>query len=145
MDFPEATKLTVIRVGISTADMKSGGAKDQEGLVSLIPAQIPVIAVTADSAPARYQGTGVILYPKGVVENGAIKKLELDQVLKFDKDDFSQDRMVWFDLAYDVPSGWTPALLTFKRNAIAELPKSVASTHEIEQELNPEKITPVRF
>lgn len=141
-DFPDNPKLTVIRLGIRAAEMKSGGANDKDGNVSLILAQVPVIAVGSEAD--RYKGTGTLLYPEGVVEDGVFKPLELDQALMFDSDNFT-DPMVWLDLAYKAQDNLTPVLLTFKRNAIVELSKSVPSSSDIEQNLEPEKTTPVRF
>ena len=42
-------------------------------------------------------------------------------------------------MLFDVPGSMTPVLLEFKQSAVAELPRPVASSDEIEQQLdNPE-------
>ena len=145
-DFANNPRTTVIRIGISAAESKSGGARDKSGNVSFLSAQIPIITVPKGTETAgKYVGNGTLLYPKGVVENGNVTKLELNQILTFNSQAYASDRMVWLDLAYDVPSDAVPVLLTLKQNAVVELPKAVPSTEEIEKGLKPERTTPINL
>lgn len=145
-DLADHPNTTIVRVGISAAEIKSGGAKDSGGKISFIPAQAPVIAVPRGAETAgKYQGTGSLLYPKGVVEDGRLVKLELNQELTFESKDYASDRMVWLDLAYEVPADSLPALLAFKQNAVVDLPKPVPSTEEVEENLKPEQTTQVNL
>lgn len=145
-DLADNPNTTVVRVGVSAAEIKSGGAKDADGKISFIPAQVPIVTIPkALETAGKYRGTGTLIYPKGVVENNNVVKLELNQVLAFDNDDYASDRMVWLDLAYEIPSDSLPVLLAFKQNAVVDLPKAVQSTEELEEELKKNQTTRVNL
>lgn len=124
----------VVRVGISTASIKDGGAKSDDGEISFIPAQFRVIYKQNEQA-SDLSGMGIQVYPKGILIDGELNQLELSQKIPIEKEATGRKRIGWIDLAFSIPSGHTPVLLAFKQNALIDLPKPVPTTEEIEQAL----------
>ncbi len=134
-DFPDQPRMTVVRFGISGNPIAKGGAAGEDGKISLIPAQIRLITKTQDQA-AGYTGSAETVYPSGILQNGTFESVSLNQPLSEEVKNLGPDRTVWLDLAFQVPADQRPILLSFKQNAIVELPKAVPTSEEIEKALD---------
>lgn len=134
-DFPDQPRMTVVRLGISGNPIAKGGAAGNDGTISLVPAQIRLI--TKDQNQAKTMtGLAEVVYPSGRVQNGVFETLNLNQKMSEQVKNLGPDRTVWMDLAFQVPAGRQAILLSFKENAIIELPKPVPTSEEIENALD---------
>ena len=138
---PENEKLVVVRMGISAKKIPDGGAANASGKIEFFPVQIRLIVKEEDkaSAPAnkRLSGSAKALYPVGFWNNGMLSRLDLKETISPDLKDL-KDRILWRDVAFEVPEGYRPILLEFKQNAAADLSSYtvVESSPEIENALN---------
>jgi len=134
-------QITFVRMGISGKDITEGGAKDSEGNVVFTLSQVRLICKKQGRTNAT-AGSAKAIYPRGYIFKRKKKEADLDNLITVGRDDFkrgSYGRVAWFDMLFDVPGSMTPVLLEFKQSAVAELPRPVAGSDEIEQQLdNPE-------
>ena len=133
-DLPDQPRLTVVRLGISGNSIAKGGVVGKSGKLSFIPAQIRLITKEQDQA-GKYTGSAQVVYPIGLLHNGTLETLSLNQDMIEETRNLGPDRTWWLDLAFQVPSGQRAMLLSFKQNAIIELPKAVPTNEEIEKAL----------
>ena len=136
-------QITLVRMGISVKEISDGGAMDSNGNVAFTLSQVRLICKKQGQASTTTGGAKAI-YPGGCLFKRQKKggQVSLDKVITAESEDFergSYGRVAWFDILFDVPSDMTAVLLEFKQNAIAELPRPVVGTDEIERQLdNPE-------
>jgi hypothetical protein len=135
---PDKRELVVVRMGILTKKIAEGGANSADGKVEFFPAQIRLIAKdkAADSAGNPLAGSGKAFYPAGFIRDGLLVKAELNETISLDPKE-SENRILWLDVAFDMPQGYSPVLLDFKLNAVADLTSYhvVKSTPEVENAL----------
>lgn len=141
-DVPEVGEVLVIRAGIAAKKIEDGGANDGTGSFNFFPAQLRLISKT-DSTIPPFSGTGKVLYPKGFLNNGTWTQIDLTKVISPDQKKM-KDRIYWFDVAFEVPSGQKPVLLQFKQSAIADLTPytPVKTSAEIEAALDSDEEKP---
>jgi hypothetical protein len=135
-------QITFVRMGISDKGIAEGGAKDSKGNVEFTLSQVRLICKKQSQTNAM-AGSAKAIYPRGYIFKRKKEEAGLDNIIIVDRGDFkrarSYGRVAWFDMLFDVPGSMTPVLLEFKQSAVAELPRPVASSDEIEQQLdNPE-------
>jgi hypothetical protein len=123
-------QLTIVRAGVRANMVEDGGAANKFGMLDFFPAQIRMIV--RDSG-----GKATVLHPVGILKNGRAVKWELNQIIKPDQGEV-KNRIYWVDLAFECSKDKKPVLLSFKQNAIVELPEAVDSTPEIERALDDE-------
>ena len=141
-DFPDRQRMTVVHLGISGNAVAIGGAAtsksgafDRGEVISFIPAQIRLITKPQDQADNN-TGSGEVVYPVGILHNGNLEAISLNQEMKEEVANLGPERYWWLDLVFQVPSGQRAVLLSFKQNAIIELPKAVQTNEDIEKALN---------
>ena len=135
-------QITFVRMGISDKDIADGGAKDSTGDVEFTLSQVRLICKKQGQTNAM-AGSAKAIYPRGYIFKREKKEAGLDELIIVESGDFKRARLygrvAWFDMLFDVPGSMTPVLLEFKQSAVAELPRPVAGTTEIELLLdNPE-------
>ncbi len=148
--------LTVVRMNVKNADIKSGGARGAEGDVTFTLGQVRLICKKNGQIDTR--GSAIAIYPEGRVVSrraadkeadkkdltGAmsgrvLEKRSLDEIIKLDRDDFkigNRGADARVDLAFKVPSGMEGVLLEFKQNVAVSVPASVPASEEAERLLN---------
>lgn len=135
---PDSKELVVVRMGIIAKKIAEGGANNAEGKVAFFPAQIRLIAKekAADSAGNPLAGSAEAFYPAGFIRDGLLVKAELNETISPDPKEL-KDRILWLDVAFDMPQGYNPVLIEFKLNAAADLTSHnvVKSTPEVENAL----------
>ncbi len=135
--------LLVVRIGFPHLDLNRGGAVDPKGTFSLTPAQLRLICKPKGS-PNDGSGSASVFYPVGFVKEKKLEPLKANEVLTIDRKEESilkYGSAVWKDVAFQIPSNMAPLLLNFKYNSFFKLPAVVASTEEIEQDLNSKRRT----
>jgi len=145
----DGQQLTVVRIGLKDRDIADGGAKDPKNIVSFTPSQIRMICKDSGQSDT-ITGNAKVVYPSlitnirartsGVEDETISVKKDLGTIITLRGEDF-QKRVGWLDIAFDVPETMEGVLLQFKQNAVIELPKSVISTDEIEEQLNSSEST----
>jgi hypothetical protein len=110
-----------IELGISDDDIKEGGGRSPDGNISFVLAQARVLC-ESNSNPDDVK----VIYPVAYVLDKYVQAEPLD-VVEFERSHISSKRPLgraaWIRLVYDLPSGYKPAVLQFKQNAIARVPK----------------------
>ena len=138
----------IIRAGLNKANISDGGISDKQQKAEFTLSQVRLIYkdknqndYTSGKAGAAYPEQcilpGKASLARGDEEN---QKTDLAEVISLDRNDFTVLRkygsIAWVDLVFKLPPGSIPVMLQFKQNAVAELPKPVNSTEEIEQQLS---------
>lgn len=126
----------VVRMGLNGSTIKQGGATGPDGKLNFIPGQIRLICTKDQSRDLR--GTGRAFYPVGFVTNGKLDARPLGEVITMNRRDvkkMSYGTAIWRDVVFDLPSGMDPVLLEFKRNVMANLPKLVPGSEQVEDYL----------
>lgn len=136
---PDNEEFVVVRMGIAAKKISDGGANNADGKVEFFPAQIRLIVKedkTAASGAKSLSGSAKALYPVGFLKNGSLVQSELNQTISPDPKEL-KNRILWLDVAFDMPQGYNPVLLEFKLNAVADLTSCtvVESTPEVENAL----------
>lgn len=136
-DIPDAGPLTVVRVGISSRPVKDGGAASSPSVIRFFPGQLRLVVKDASAPAPATSGKAEAIYPTGFIRDGALVRLELGDVVAPESKEF-KDRVLWLDVAFDVPTGKVPTLLQFKQNAMVDLTpyEPVKSTPDIENGLD---------
>ncbi|MHC4882563.1 MAG: hypothetical protein ACYTCV_08185, partial [Planctomycetota bacterium] len=140
---PDNEELVVVRMGIAAKKISDGGANNADGKMEFFPAQIRLIVKedkTAASGAKSLSGSAKALYPEGIfkgpLKGGLLNKFKLNEIIP---QDFmmQKNRILWLDVAFDMPQGYSPVLLEFKLNAVADLTSCtvVESTPEVENAL----------
>ncbi len=148
--------LTVVRMEVKNADIKSGGARDAEGDVTFTLGQVRLICKQNGQTDTR--GSAVAVYPEGrivsrrragkdadkknltgVMSGRVLEKRSLHEIIRLGRDEFKiggkgVDARV--DLAFKVPPGKEGVLLEFKQNVVVSVPASVPASEEAERLLN---------
>ena len=126
---------TVIRMGIIGRDIADGGANDADRKVSFTLSQLRLIC--KEKGQADTTGSATVVYPIKVIINKKPGKTEpdLSETITLARNNFKKGT-AWLDIAFQVPKGRIPVLLEFKQNTVVELPKTLTSTNEIENQLN---------
>jgi len=138
---PDNKELVVVRMGIVAKKISDGGASNAAGELEFFPAQIRLIAKdkAAGSAGSPFAESGKALYPEGFLKNGSLVQSELNQIISPEPKEL-KNRVLWLDVAFDMPQGYSPVLIEFKLNAAADLTSYnvVKSTPEVENALEGE-------
>jgi hypothetical protein len=116
----ENGKYTVIRIGIDTRKINSGGASGTLGKVDFFPAQIRMITKDSGVTGNLMAGSGKVFYPVGIWKD-QLQETPLGEIIPQDSLE-SEDRKLWLDLAFEIPEGQVPVLLQFKQNAMVKVP-----------------------
>jgi len=148
--------LTVVRMEVKNADIKSGGARGADGDVAFMLGQVRLICKPKNQTDTR--GSGVAVYPEGrivsrrradkdaekkdltgALSGRVLEKRSLGEIIKLERDDFKiggKSAGARVDLAFKVPSDKEAVLLEFKQNVAVEVPSSSLASEEAEQLLN---------
>jgi len=120
--------MTIVKIGIKSGDIEKGGAADPDGKVAVTLGQIRMIC-TKRSSDGINASTGRVIYPQNYLAKNVKEKdtpPSLSRVITFERKAFvasPHGRVAWLEVAFDVPTGYTPTLLQFKHNVIVKLPK----------------------
>jgi hypothetical protein len=87
--------------------------------------QIKLICKPTDKEQPITKGSAIAVYPVGFLsKEGVIKSPQSDEKISLTKDDFKED-IKGIDFLFDVPAGYSPAIIQYKLNNFFELPKAV--------------------
>ncbi len=134
--------LTVVRIGLKGTSISEGGATNMGGDISFTLSQVRLICKTGGIAD-KQGGSGTVVYPEGLMLKRKVVAKDLGEVITADRKNletkFGHSRAAWYDVVFDVPDGMTGVLIEFKRHCVTQLPEPVATTIEIENQLNTAK------
>ena len=126
---------TIVRMGIKGGEIDRGGAMDKDGGISFTPSQVRILCKQKDQA-ADMTGSARPVYPEAQLLENELIPVRLDKTINVSRGEFesvsSYGRVAWIDIAFSVPADMRPILLEFKQNAVAQLPKAVVGTAEID-------------
>ena len=126
---------TIVRMGIKGGEIDGGGAMDKDGTVSFTPSQVRILCKQKGQAEDM-TGSARPVYPEAQLLENELIPVRLDETINVARGEFESvstyGRVAWIDLAFRVPANMRPVLLEFKQNAVAELPKAVVGTAEID-------------
>ena len=126
---------TIVRMGIKEGEIDRGGAMDKDGDVSFTFSQVRILCKKKDLA-ADSTGNARPIYPEAQIVDNEFIPARLSRTVSVSRGAFESvsgyGRVAWIDLAFSVPSDMRPILLEFKQNAVAQLPKAVVGTAEID-------------
>ncbi|MHC4122386.1 MAG: CvpA family protein [Planctomycetota bacterium] len=114
-------KLAVIRTGIIFRIMtKYKGA--------FTPSQLRVVCKRKGYAKEMTTGKGKNIYPIGYLNaKGQIEVTQLNRPIQLKKEEDSEEDIIWFDFVFEVPDDYSPVLIGFKQNIIAQIPSEKQS------------------
>lgn len=114
-------RLAVVRVGIKRSAITDAG--------KFTLSQLRLICKQDVSTQGRYVGKGKNAYPIGYFSGQKqIQTKKLSEQITIERTDFSSEEMrKYIDFAFGVPNDYTPVLLEFKLNCVAEIRKVVSS------------------
>ena len=131
--------LTVVRIGINSGLITDGGAADPDGNISFTLSQVRLIC-KKETASDKQNGSGTAVYPKGLMLKRKMVEKDLGEIITAERKDletkFGHGRAAWYDVVFDVPAGMTGVMIEFKSHCVTQLPEPVATTAEIENQLN---------
>jgi len=106
--------LTIVRVGITNKLLKQGG--------TFALSQMRLICKQKDGAKKPLAGKGINIYPIGYLRTpGQLLTKRLNDRIILETADFKTG-LREIDFAFYLPNGFTPVLVEFKQNSIAQLP-----------------------
>ena len=110
--------LTIVRVGINKKAIKDAGR--------FTLSQLRLVCKEKSRAKNPLAGKGRSIYPVGYLKTAdQLQIKQLNDEITLDRDDFGK-AVRWIDFAFYVPNGFTPVLVEFKQNNIAEVPPPVS-------------------
>ncbi|MHC4738418.1 MAG: hypothetical protein ACYS9Y_05890 [Planctomycetota bacterium] len=110
--------LTIVRVGITTKAIKTGG--------TFTLAQLR-LACNKKTIKNRLTGKAKNIYPIGYLRTfDQLQKKQLNDRITIKRSDISGG-VKWLDFAFYVPNDFVPVLLEFKQNCVVEIPPLVSS------------------
>lgn len=111
--------LVIARVGIKKSALKDVG--------SFTLSQLRLVCKSKDHAKNPLSGKGKNIYPVGYLKTAdQLQKKKLNDRIKLERTDFSES-VKQIDFAFYVPNDFTPVLVEFKLNNIAEVPVPVSA------------------
>ena len=107
--------LTMVRVGVKQRELIDAG--------NFTCSQVRLICRRKNVAAEGLSGKGINVYPIGYLNTAG--KLQLKRLSEKNRleSGTSSGSAVWVDFAFYVPNDYTPVLVAFKQNNIAEIPK----------------------
>ncbi|MBC8378532.1 MAG: hypothetical protein H8E62_05090 [Planctomycetes bacterium] len=132
---PDNNKLTIIRIGIISKKIQSGGAGNpaKGNNIEFYPAQVRMICKSSSGSDAL-SGTGKVFLPVGLFHEGKLVDKKRDEILSFESRE-AENGVLWRDIVFNIPTNYTGVLLEFKQNALIELPAAVPYSEENEKNL----------
>jgi hypothetical protein len=110
--------LIIVRIGLTTAIMKTGGA--------FTAGQMRLICKEKDDKEP-FKGSAKIAYPEGFLKApDQLQRTGLDEQIRVESTDI-KDGVKWFDFAFYIPAGNIPVAISFKANVVLEVPPMVSS------------------
>ena len=134
---PDNKEFVVVRMGIKD----SGGAGNNFGKITFFPAQIRLVVKDKDKMTVPTDnpltGSAKALYPVGFLENNKVIEKELNEIIS-PKPEELKNRVLWLDIAFNMPPNYKPVLLEFKQNGVMDLSSYdvVKSSPEVERALD---------
>jgi hypothetical protein len=129
----------VVRMGVKSGEISTGGAMDKNGQVSFTFSQVRLVCKEKAQA-AETTGSAQVVYPEAQIVQNQLIPMSPDETFTFGRGEFARlspyGMVAWVDLAFRVPSNLSPVLIEFKNNALAPLPKAIVATAEINRELD---------
>lgn len=137
-ELAEQGKVTVVRMGLGIKNVPDGGAGNpaQNGKVAFCPAQVRLICKPTADAGKPAAGTATPVWPIGLLDAaGQFTPTQIDEIIEPPTKGL-KNQPVWIDAVFEVPSAAQAVFLQFKQNAMVELPAPVATSDEIEKDLD---------
>lgn len=109
--------LTVVRVGITTKAIKTGG--------TFTLSQLRLVC-NKKTAKKRLVGKAKNIYPIGCLKTTDLfQRKQLNDQIRIERADIS-GRVKWLDFVFYVPNDFVPVLIEFKQNSLVEVPPLVS-------------------
>lgn len=137
-ELPEKGKVTVVRMGLVVKNIQDGGAGNpaKSSQIAFTPAQIRMICKPQNETGKPAAGSGTVIWPIGFIANNKqFAMSELEEIIRPETKSL-KNQPLWLDAVFEVPQGSQGVFLQFKQNAIIELPAAIATSDEIEDDLN---------
>ncbi|MCK4914084.1 MAG: hypothetical protein KAI59_06820 [Planctomycetes bacterium] len=137
---------TIVRLGI---EKKAIGNKAKDAGV-FTPSQLRLICKREKDAKHPLLGHAINVYPTGYLKTANQLQLKrLNEKISIKRSDFNDnDKVLWIDFVFDVPTDFVPKLLEFKQNVVAlvpppanaeQVPAAATFTESIELKIEPKK------
>ena len=111
--------IVIVRVGLKRSIAKKGG--------EFTLSQLKLVCKKKTDMKDPLAGQGKTVYPIGYLSRANfLQKTKLDEIIALKRIDFDE-KEIWIDFAFNVPTGYVPILVELKQNNIAQIPPMISS------------------
>lgn len=120
-----AARLIVARIAIKGNTIDQGGAMDESGSVTFTLAQLRMVCTEGSPANKSAPGSVKKIHPLGYMKAAnQMQPKELSEQINIYRSEF-EGGVKKIDFVFELPLGYTPALVEFKLNAVARAPSEL--------------------